>query len=336
MAEQAVETEEEVLQPGQVAVGDDATSGETDRVFDDKGEEIVKPAAKPDAGEAPTGEDDDPDDRLVDSQASAEDAGRTDAEREAIRERRRQEKHRKRENFQAMKRELAARDSEMARMREELNVLSRRSAGGEMAQLDQAINQTAEAYNYFKGQIAEATSRADGEGVATATERMIQAREKHTQLQSIKTGYSQRQAQPAPLDPRLLSHAQGWMEINDWYDPAGKDDDSEVMRTVDNRLAQEGWDPKTPEYWSELSRRAAKYLPHRFTAPSNRGISPGKPRPTVGGSGREASPGTGSQGFVLSAARVAAIKEAGAWDDPRRRAAMIQRFRDYDRNTSGK
>ena len=323
MAEQAVA---EGLPPDQVLVeGEDPQ--QKDMLVNDAGEEIqARPAA--------AAVDDEDDDRIVQSQAeNAEESGKSESEREAIRERRREEKKRKRENFQNMKRELSARDTAINQLQEQINVLQRKSSGGEIAQIDSAIKQTSEAYAYFKNQIAEATARADGPVVAEATERLMQAHQKFQQLNQIKQGYQKQQSAPAPLDPRLIEHAQGWMEEHDWYDPAAKDDDSEIVRTLDNKLAQEGWDPKTPEYWEELSRRGKKYLPHRFTSGSKQSNIPSntRPRQTVGGSGREGSSGAGA-GFVLSAARVSAIKEAGAWDDPKRRTAMISRFKEYDKN----
>ena len=326
MAEQAVVEEEKTLPLGVVSVGDNEPPEGKDLVVDDEGKEIKADAAAP-----PADEEDDEDERLVDSQAA------TDPEREAIRERRREEKRRKKENFQNMKRELAARDSAIASMQEQLNVLQRKSAGGEMAQIDNALKQTQDAYAYFKNQIADATARADGVTVANATEKMIQAGQKYNQLNQIKQGYQKQQSAPSPLDPRLIQNAQNWMEGNDWYDPSARDEDSSIMKTIDDRLAQEGWDPKTTEYWDELSRRGSKYLPHRFTKTQNRATNQpvNRPRQTVAGSGESGGGGAVATGFVLSAARVSAIKEAGAWDDPTRRASMIKRFKEYDRNNSG-
>ena len=325
MAEQAVAKEEELPQ-GQdvVSVGDAEPPAGQDLVVDDEGKEIkAAPKAEPKEDE-----EEDEDERIVDSQSA------TDPEREAIRERRREEKRRKKENFQNMKRELSARDTAINELREQLNILQRKSAGGEMAQIDSALKQTQEAYAYFKGQIAEATARADGVTVANATEKMIQAGQKFNQLNQIKQGYQKQQSAPTPLDPRLIQNAHTWMETNDWYDPSAQDEDSSIMKTIDDRLAQEGWDPKSQEYWDELSRRGSKYLPHRFTKTPNRATTPAsKPRQTVAGSGESGGGGAVATGFVLSAARVQAMKDAGIWEDPARRASMIKRYKEQDRNS---
>jgi hypothetical protein len=129
------------------------------------------------------------------------------------------------------------------------------------------------------------------------------------------------------------------MEKNSWYKADGKDTDSAMTRTLDNGLAQEGWDPKSPEYWEELNARVKKYLPHR----TNRGTvaSVGNESPklksVVSGSGGE-SGSSGNPGvFKLSGARVQALKDAGMWEDPAQRADAVKRYRIFDQqNKNGR
>jgi len=209
-----------------------------------------------------------------------------------------------------------------------MDSFERRSTGSDMAQLENAKKQTAQAYNYYKDQIRVATEAGNGAAVAEATEKLIQSQRKFDELSSYERNMKQRQAAPQPLDPRLINHAQKWMERNDWYDAGAKDPDSRIVMTLDQQLAEEGWDPTTPQYWEELDVRAKKYLPHR----TNRGISQTtKPRSVVTGSGREATSSQPSKGYKLSADRVQAIKDAGAWDDPKLRREMIQSYIDYDK-----
>ncbi len=259
-----------------------------------------------------------------------------DNEREKIRERRRQERH-DRKNFQKeekerLRRELASEREARRNLEERLSIIERKSQGGEVAQLDVTMKQTADAYNYFKQQIQVATEAADGRGVADATEKMLMARQRYEELGRIKNAYQQRQNQPAPLDPRLVNHAQAWLSNNKWYDTSARDTDSRIVKTLDDGLAQEGWDPTTEAYWEELSERVKKHLPHR----SQRGTNTGKPKNIVGGGSKE-SGGSQSQGtFKLSSERVAALKEAGMWNDPTQREAAIKRFREYDKQHGGK
>lgn len=282
------------------------------------------------------GHDDEDSDKQDEGDDHADEGGEsesgTDEEREAIRARRREErKNRKlaaKEREETLRRELAARDSVINELRAKVDNIERRSSGSELAQLDQAKKQTAQAYAYFKEQIKVATEAGNGAAVADATEKLIQAQRKFEELTQYEQAFKQRQATPQPLDPRLVNHAKEWMGKNAWYDPSAKDQDSRVVMTLDNQLAQEGWDPTTPQYWQELSARIKKYLPHRVKPAT----IPSTPRSVVAGRGREGGnkPSAGKT-YKLSAERVAALKEAGLWDDPKQRSEAIKRFRDYDK-----
>jgi hypothetical protein len=127
------------------------------------------------------------------------------------------------------------------------------------------------------------------------------------------------------------------MENNSWYDPNGRDPDSKVALTIDQALAEEGWDPKTGEYWEELENRLQRYLPHRYTGETNEApASRPKPRSVITSSGREsASSAGGKNTFTLSPDQVRAMKDAGLWDDPEKRARMIRRYATEARQNNG-
>jgi hypothetical protein len=118
------------------------------------------------------------------------------------------------------------------------------------------------------------------------------------------------------------------MRDNDWYDPNGRDPDSKIALTLDQALSDEGWDPKTAEYWNELENRLQRYLPHRYNG-ENSGESYSKKRhkSVMTSSGRESSSsGGGRNTFTLSQEQVRAMKDAGMWDDPDKRAKMTRRY----------
>lgn len=257
-----------------------------------------------------------------------------DEERKAIRERRKKERDDKKrkahEEKESLRRELAARDQIINEMRQRLDVVERKSTGSEAAQIDAAIKQTADAYGYYKQQVAMAAAAGDGPALADAQEKMFQAMRKHEDLNNVKKAYSQRQAAPQPLDPRLKNHAESWMGKNKWYNPAGTDPDSRIALTVDSTMASEGWNPTTAEYWEELDSRLKRYLPHRFETKQPRTQAPRQTKVPVAGSGREQG-GSSAAPYKLSAERVAALKEAGMWNDPAAREAAIKRFREYDK-----
>jgi hypothetical protein len=132
----------------------------------------------------------------------------------------------------------------------------------------------------------------------------------------------------------LQRHASNWMAENAWYDPHGRDPDSKIALTIDNTLAEEGYNPQTEEYWDELTNRLQKYLPHRYTNDTN-AKTYSKPRSVVTGSGRENATSSGGKNtFTLNPDQVRAMKDAGMWDDPEKRAKMIKRYAIEARNKS--
>lgn len=292
------------------------------------------------------------DERLGGSHEDAADeaaisAGRTEEEREEIRSRRRKErqdrKSRQREREDDLRTQLAARDSQLAEMQERLSLIERKGSQSELAQLDAAIHQAVNNTQHYKDIVAAAVARQDGQGMAEAMDRMQKAQRRAEELANVRQAYQQQQQAPAALDPGMVSHAQRWMSDNTWYDPQGRDADSRVLLAVDTALAQEGFNPRTAAYWEELSTRAAKYLPHKVSPRGaksgyNGADSPASGRPNgrsvVTGSGRDSSAGSAGgsseSGYLLSAERVAALKEAGMWDDPKTRAEMIKTYRDHD------
>lgn len=268
------------------------------------------------------------------SDVAAADDSATDDERESIRERRRKERHdrkvRAREREETLRRELSSRDVMLNELRQRLDVIDRRNTGSELAQLSNAKKQATEEYAYYKDQIRLGTESQNGSAVADATEKLYQTKSKLDQLNNIEKAMGSKQQATQPLDPRVANAARSWAEKNPWYDLQGKDQDSRVVLMLDQTLAEEGWNPSTPEYWSELNNRVKKYLPHR----ANRDTITNKQKSVVAGSGRESAPRSGGAVFRLSAERVKALKDANKWDDVAERNKMIKEYRDYDRNNA--
>ena len=113
-----------------------------------------------------------------------------DAEREAIRARRREERKRKkdeqREREESLRRELRAKDTQLSQLASRLDQVERRTQTADIGQVDEAIKQTANAYQYYKGQIELAVKAGNGAAVADATEKMYEARRKAEQLHNLR------------------------------------------------------------------------------------------------------------------------------------------------------
>jgi hypothetical protein len=237
----------------------------------DEKDQIIEGEAKVvEDDEDDTADEDSQDDQSSDSDSGTE-TGEDDNEREAIRARRREERHQKkeaaRERDQQNRREREMLRKENEELAGRLAVLERRAVGSEFAQLDQAIEQTGRATQYLKEQIKLATEAGDGATVAEAMDKLYQANRHVEHLNNVKrqaVNQSRQSEQRSPIDPQLRQHAEGWMEKHQWYDPSGTDADSKIALTVDQSMAEEGWDPRHPEYWTELDARLNKYLPHRY------------------------------------------------------------------------
>lgn len=285
-------------------------------------EEQVKESAQTDSDDD---DDDDDDDGPV--EASSE-SGADDELRAARREKRRARKEYRKQAMAEEKVRLANLQRQNQELLERLSVLERRTAGSELARLDKAIEDQELRLQYAKMKITEAMTAGDGELMANAQEMMYEARRQKEALEGFKRrAIQQPKQQPIQVNPELKRLAGDWMAENSWYDPNGHDPDSRVALTVDQAMAEEGWNPATPKYWTELDKRLRKYLPHRYTDIDDDYQSKSRPRSAVVGSGREiASAAGGRNQFVLSPEQVRAMKDAGMWDDPDKRAKMIKRY----------
>lgn len=261
--------------------------------------------------------------------------GDSDAVREARRARRRAKKQLVRETNRAKDVELQQLRRQNELLEQRLQQVERHTAESQMARLDKALEDGHVRLEFAKMKIQEATAAGDGDAMAEAQNLFYEARQQIEQLRQAQQQAAQAPQQQAQRpDPRVQRNANAWLERNSWYDVKGRDTDSRVAKQVDQSMIEEGWDPKDPDYWDELDSRLQKYLPHRYNQSAENESVRQRPRNVVASSGREASAaygGTNRGTFVLSPERVRAMKDAGAWDNPQRKKAMIQKFMEYDR-----
>ena len=267
-----------------------------------------------------------------DSDDDADDPNDEESVRAQKRARRKARKEYHKQAQQAEKAELAYLKRQNAELLERMATLERKSHGTDLARINKAVEDQQMRINFAKQKIAEATESQNGELLASAQEMWFESRRNLEMLENLRKKASQMQEAPVQqaIDPRLQRYASQWMSTNPWYDPNGGNPDSRVALTIDHALAEEGWDPKTPEYWDELDNRLQRYLPHRYTEPAGEKPVQRRPRNVVTGSGRESAASSGSSGgrnqFTLSPEQVRAMKDAGMWDDPEKRAKMIRRY----------
>ena len=293
-------------------------------------QEEEKVAVKPPETESDGSDEDD------EAQAEAEIAanGSVDPEQEAIRAAKRAKRRARKEYHRQVDAEKSIRMEQLQRQNQELlerlSILEKKTHGSDLARIDASIKEQEDRIAFAKQKVAQAVEAQDGALVTSAQDMLYEARRNLEALQNFK----KRVVAPAPQrtiqapDPVITRYAREWMENNPWYNPSGRDPDSRIALTLDNALHEEGFDPKSPEYWDELTSRLRKYLPHRYTDDADDKPVQRKPRAVVTGSGRENATSSGNKPgtFTLSPDQVRAMKDAGMWDDPQKRAKMIKRY----------
>ena len=258
-----------------------------------------------------------------------------------IRQAKRDRRRAKRDLIFKTNREKDLRLQQLQRENEEfkrrLSNVEDRTRQNDMARLDKTIEDSQVRLEYAKMKLAEAVSTNDGEAMVQAQELFSQAKQEISELQGYKQKINQAPQQRDDVvvpDPTVQRNAAEWMKRNSWYNPNGNDRDVMVAKKHDEAMVAEGWDPADSDYWAELDSRLQKALPHRYNGSTDSDSVVRKPRNVVGSSGREASAAYGGRNtsqFVLSPERVKAMKEAGAWDNPVRKKAMVESFMKYDR-----
>jgi hypothetical protein len=291
----------------------------------------------------PEGEAPEPVELAEGGEADGSDGLDRDPDREAIRAARREERRLKksihREKTKESSHLINNLRTQNQQLSERLAHLEKRTSGAELARVDKAIDDTEVQIEYAKMKMREAVANQDGDSVVKAQELLYESQRKHESLKNIKDQATRQMSQPQnPTmnvpDPSVQRNAAEWMERNKWYDPQGKDMDSEIAQRLDKKLTEEGFDPSSEEYWEELDDRVSKYLPHRTGGAASQRSNTNRPRMT--GSGRESAPTGRATDFRLSADRVQAIKDMGAWDNPEQRAKMIKSYAKYDRENKGR
>ena len=261
--------------------------------------------------------------------------------RAAKRNRRRAKKDLIRKTNQEKDVQLMALKRENELMKRDIDLLKRSSKTEGLIRIDKNIEDAQTRLEYAKMKIAEATQNGDGQGMVEAQTLMQNASEEVRHLNNLRHQADkelkqrpQQNNQPA-ADPDAQRLAQQWMRKNNWFNPQLDDADSRIAKRIDDLMAATNWDPADPDYWEELDSRLQKELPHRYNGNNDddsRTVR--RPRNVVGSSGREASAAYGGSNrsqFVLSPDRVRAMKDAGAWENPERKAKMIKQFIAYDR-----
>ena len=181
--------------------------------------------------------------------------------------------------------------------------------------------------------MAKAVEAGAGEDVTKAMRIRDEALQKAQQLNyaAQQMAAQARAAQkPAPMDPEVSIMAKRWISENSWYNPKGQGEESKIVQVIDQALMNEGYNPKSDDYWAELDRRIARRLPERKQI-DDEPRKNGRKGPMIGGS-REHAPASTRREVYVSPERKDAMIQAGVWDDPVLRQKYLKQYAKWDRD----
>jgi hypothetical protein len=287
------------------------------------------PEADQDDDEQDDDDQDDGDERLADDEDTDEEVAK-----QTNRERRKKRRELQKLAKQRAERELAELRQHNQLLEQRLRAVEGYNQNSAAQSLEARLAQTQRDIQQAEMIIAKAVEAGNGEDVAAAIRIRDAANAQLQQLAGYKQQMAQRQQQAnqpqtPQIDPQVVNYAQQWLSANPWYDPNASDRDSALTKAIDNEIAKEGYDPRTREYWEELTSRVADALGEGGDQPKAQGKRKGPPT-----GGARSSPVSSRKEIYVTPERKAAMVEAGIWDDPVRRQKMLREYQAYDQQTA--
>ena len=192
--------------------------------------------------------------------------------------------------------------------------------------------------------------------LGSARQRLQQEAQQRAQGGQADTRRQQQAPAGAGLGERAQEFTQTFMSRFSYFDPNGTDEDSLIIKGIDDAVAAEGYRPDTPLYWRTLEQRLAKrgFAPDHGdssgdddrggsrndqgndSAPVRRASGGGRPPSS---SGRGGNPATGAR-FKLHPMMVDHLRNEGldgsdlAPEDKARRDRLIAGWRDNERKAA--
>lgn len=265
-------------------------------------------------------------------------------DREELRRKRREEKSeraaRRKQAIERDKLELNFLRQRNEELEKRVTAVESRTARTEAASLDERIQEAVAEARAAERIMAKAIEAGAGEDVTKALAIRDEAVRKAQQLTAFKQqaamqAKAAQKTQQMDQDVAIMAHK--WIEKNSWYNPKGKDEDSRIVRAIDQGLLEDGFNPKTEEYWRELDKRISKRLPDKRSAAEDyddeddaEPRKAGRKGPMIGSS-REHVPSSTRKEVYVSPERKNAMIQAGVWDDPVLRQRYLKQYARWDR-----
>lgn len=309
---------------------DDTKPGEEELIPVETPPEEEKPAAvEPEEGDE---EEDHEDERLAESEDDSED----DIAASANREKRRKRREMQRRAREAKDRELALLRDTVAQLSQRISATEGRTVQSDMQALEAAHAKAVREMQQAEAIMAKAIEAGAGDDAAAAIRIRDEAKAEAERLQyqyaQVQQAIKQQSAVPQ-VDPQVVNYAKQWMEANPWYDPHARDRDSALTKAIDGELVREGFDPRSRDYWEELTARVSEALGGDEPEAKPRETAPKRKAPPTGNT-REHAPVSTRREIYVTPERKAAMIEAGVWDDPTLRQKYLKAYQEYDRNAA--
>lgn len=290
------------------------------------------------------------DKRSTDSEEEGEDQedarlSEENEDREEVRRRRKAEKEdraaRRKAAIERDKRELNFLRLRNEDLEKRITSIESRTTKAEATSLAEKIQEALAEAKAAERIMAKAVEAGDGEDVTKAMRIRDEAMRKAQAFNQAKQQMELQARQPknAQPDPEVTIMAKRWISQNSWYDPKGKDEDSKIVQVIDQKLMEEGYNPKSEDYWRELDKRVARRLPERKKASQMESDEDddyddrrpaGRKGPMIGGS-REHAPASTRKEVYISPERKEAMIQAGVWDDSVLRQRYLKQYAKWDR-----
>ena len=130
----------------------------------------------------------------------------------------------------------------------------------------------------------------------------VKASEGGQQVQQPQVPQQRMQQPPPPPDPK----AESWADKNEWF---GKDEPMTLTSfSIHRKLVDQGFDPSSDEYYSEIDKQMKETFPHKFSSDGGNEITPTQ---TVASVNRSNQPAKRKGTVRLTPSQVAIAKKLG-------------------------
>lgn len=279
-----------------------------------------------------------------DKPLSKEREPRENSERKQLtnKEKRELRKKRVQEKFQQKDAIIEQQQQQLNAVVSRLNEVEGRISNVDRVKVDDLLNQARINFQQAEKDHMEAFKEGDGEKATRSMKTMYEAQRQIDQLHPIKQQYEKMPIQSKQVvdtsdAPLIQRKAKDWATKHDWYRADGSDEDSEIAKAISAKLVNDGFDPKSDDFWDELDDRLEKRGIGKQDEDEDQDEDEPAPRkrlapPVSGGSKRGDT--RGKVTVTLPTAYIQACKDAGKWDDETTRKRMIKRYLETQKNQS--